>query len=106
MDQFSAISVCVDADPVENQRFMIAYDKCGTYKDPVTNKRVKYISFALSFNPEEAKFESRTQIINQICDKLKLRLDAPGMRMPNGFDFDQFRLDLRKVIDAEPQVSA
>jgi len=104
VDQFSAISVCVDTDPVENKRFMGAYDKCGTYKDPATNKRVKYISFALPFNPEEAKFATTTQIIEEICAKLKSRLDAPGMRMPNGFGFDQFRQDLRNVIDAVPQV--
>lgn len=101
VDQFSVVAVCVDDDPEENRRFVVEYDKHGAYRDLVTGARIKYISFALPFRPEEVRAATDCQLIDEICEKLKSHLNIPAMRLPKGFNYEQFRHDLCAAIKSQ-----
>lgn len=51
IEQFAAVIVAVGTQK-ENNEFVSKHNKLGSYKDFFSKKKIKYISYALPFNPE------------------------------------------------------
>lgn len=97
--QFSTFAVAVDADKTISQRFCEKYDKVGRYKHPITKDWIKYISFALSFDPDKIRSSNERTITEGLCAALLQRLNDPQLKLPKAFEYEIFAADLRIAIE-------
>jgi hypothetical protein len=99
IEQFTAVIVAVYSDPPENNQFCKDHNKIGSYKHPFTQEKVKFISFALPFDPEFVEPMTEYQIRVAICPALLNRLRNPGVKIPKQFDYARFAEDLQVLLE-------
>ena len=97
--QLTVNIVAVDADASENAKWSKPRNKVGSFQDPFTDKRLKYISIALPFDPTALEGLGDRQILHCVCEELTVRLDNIGVRLPKTFKhqifFDKLKTMLR-----------
>lgn len=88
--EFTFAIVAVDEDSATNGRFCEPHNKAGRYKHWLTQEAVKFISFALPFNPNDIEGRAESEVIRIFFEAALSRLDNPGVKMPRGFDYAGF----------------
>jgi len=91
--------VSVDSDEIENQKFCKGYNKVGRYKHPISSETVKFIGFALPYDPEIIVTMNIGQFVNIFCTDLLSRLSAPSFKIPSTFNYEKFCFDLREPLE-------
>ena len=98
IDQFIAVIVAVDSDVAENNRFAKGHNKIGSYKNLLTNERIKYISFALPLDPLAVELMNEEKVRQKVCSALLKRLESPDLKFQKSFDYNRFSEELRLAI--------
>lgn len=114
ISQLTVIIVAVDSAVAENGRFCKGRDKVGRFKHPVSGEQVKYISFALPFDPVDIESAPPGNLRQMVIDALIARLRNPALKIPKAFKYDALvsdletrleilkRVEISAVIAAEP----
>ncbi|QDQ27950.1 hypothetical protein FNU76_17260 [Chitinimonas arctica] len=99
------VAVAVDSDPLENEKFRKVNDKCGSYTNMLTGEKVKYLGFALAFDPAVIEFADDETVRQLWCAALLERLDNPSIRIPKAFDYERFASDMRIALEIYSKAS-
>ena len=87
--------------PEMNARNSKGDNKVGSYKDPFTGEKVKFMSFALPFDPKELVGKDQCQLEKLLCEALYHRLDAPNIKIPKDFDYETFAIDMKAALQSK-----
>jgi hypothetical protein len=94
--QFVAVLVAMDPDETENARFRKPFDKVG--RSPGTD--LWYLSVSVGFTPEELLPMTPSQVARTFALRLKEGLSSRPKRLPRAFDYERFREDAVRALDA------
>ncbi len=94
--QFVAVLVAIDSDEAENARFRKPFDRVG--RSPGTDLR--YFSMSVGFTPEELLPMTPWQVARTLALRLKEGLASRPKRLPRTFDYERFRADAARALDA------
>ncbi|HYE71114.1 MAG TPA: hypothetical protein VD932_06295 [Aquabacterium sp.] len=86
VEQFVVFIVSVDAHPLENERYCIANNRAGRYKDMMTGRMVSFVGIAVPVNPEAVRGSSSEGLDRHLHDLLLKELGSPAYAMPKAFD--------------------
>lgn len=98
--EFQAVLIAVDSAVCSNQNEKFAKDanRSGSFKHPLTGERIKYISFAIEYRHEDLEGKDEFALRKTFCTDLFKRLDIPAIKIPTGFDYPKFALDMKKAL--------
>ncbi len=104
--EFTFAIVAVDEDSQTNERFCEPNNKVGRYKHWLTHEAVKFISFALPFNPDAIERATEAEFIRMVCEAALVRLHNPGLKIPKGFDYSGFSAKFRDAVSVIVRAAA
>ena len=99
LEQFTVVVVAVDSDTAENDKFLKGFNKIGSFKNPFTQNKVKYIGFGIPFDPMAIEKMVDDQFKIALCDALLNRLDNPALKIPKNFDYNRFACDMKDRLE-------
>lgn len=97
IDQLMVVAVAVGS-PIDNERYIKAYNKIGILKNPFNGEKVKYISVAISFDPSVVASTGAIQTNEAICLALLGNLESPCFKIPKAFEYNRFVSDMTLAI--------
>lgn len=98
IEQFVVFFISVDSDPIENERYCVANNHAGKYKDILSKKMVKFVGIAVPIDPQVVLDSSSTALARHMCDLLIEELEAPAYAMPKNFDHARLLADLKTAL--------
>ncbi|MGA0611559.1 hypothetical protein [Caldimonas sp. KR1-144] len=96
--QFAVFFVSVDTDPIENERYCVANNHTGKYKDTVSGEMVKYVGIAVPVDPKVVLDSTGEALARLMRDSLLDELTAPAYAMPKTFDRAKLLADLKAAL--------
>lgn len=101
IDQFVVVMIVVDPDPKENAKFERKYHSVGRYKDMRTGDKVRFISIALPFNPDDVVAMTESELRSSLVTALLQRLQSLDLKIPKQFDYPAFVEQLEQSLSDE-----
>lgn len=98
IDLFMCVVVAVDTLPEGNEIFVRAHDKVGSFTNPFTGERQRYLSVALPFDPAKVGLMSDQEIFHSIYVALVARMQEPKLRIPKSFEYLSFSKKLLAAV--------
>ena len=106
IDQFVVVIVAADSDETENAKYCSAHDRVGSYRHLITLARVKFIGFALPYDPVTVVSMTLTEFRAKFCSDLLKRLESPSLKIPKAFDYARFASDLQMPLEILKRATA
>lgn len=75
-----------------------AYSRMGQYKDPFSDKKVKYLSVATSFFDDEIEQSELDNLKKSLLEKLRIKLDLFSFNKRSSFMHNEFKEELFSFI--------
>lgn len=104
IDQFVVVVIAVDADRDENAKFERKHHSVGRYKDVRTGDKVRFISIALPFNPDDVVAMTESELRSSLVAALLQRLKTPDLKIPKPFDYPAFVEQLEQSLSDESKI--
>lgn len=82
----------------QNDEMESTYSKIGQFKDPISGKKVKYLSIGMSFIDSEIAQSEQDDLKESLLEKLRIKLELFSFNKSNRFMYKQFREDLFALI--------
>lgn len=98
VEQFAVFFVSVDTDPVKNERYCVANNRAGRYKDVLTGKVVSFVGLAIAVDPKTVLSSSRAALPQLLQGLLLEELESPPYAMPKKFDRQRLLADIRAAL--------
>ncbi|HYE71117.1 MAG TPA: hypothetical protein VD932_06310 [Aquabacterium sp.] len=95
VDQFVVFFVSVDSDPLENERYCVANNRAGRYKDLQTGKSVRFVGIAIPVSPETVSRTPQGELPKLLETLLLAELESPAYAMPQKFNRERLLADVR-----------
>jgi hypothetical protein len=98
VQQFVVFFVSVDSDPLENERFCVANNRVGRYKDILTGKMVRFLGLAVPVDPSRV-VKSTQESLGRLLQSLMLEeLKDPAYALPKKFDRERLLTDFTAAL--------
>jgi hypothetical protein len=82
----------------QNEQMERTYSKMGQFKDPFGGKKVKYLSFGISFFDSEIAQSGPDELKKSLLEKLRIKLELFSFNKKNGFMYKEFKDELFALI--------
>lgn len=76
------------------------YSKMGQYKDPFSDKKVKYLSLGISFFDSEIDQSEPDDLKKSLLEKLRIKLELFSPNKKSGFMYKEFKEELFALIQS------
>lgn len=93
--QFVFVVVSIGSDFAQIEKTLNDFSKTGRYKDMLTGKSVKYISFSIALDPSSAMREPSNKIVHKVCNLMLHQLNSPCIDIPAKFNYEAFTADFK-----------
>lgn len=77
-----------------------AYSRMGQYKDPFSDKKMKYLSLGMSFFDSEIEQSEPDDLKKSLLEKLRIKLELFSSNKKSGFMYKEFKEELFTLIQS------
>ncbi|MCP5209284.1 MAG: hypothetical protein H7A01_19000 [Hahellaceae bacterium] len=98
LDQFTMVVISVDNDQTENERWLKPHNKLSTFKNPVTQQKVKSLSVAVCMPPKHIECLSFEELVSFFSEEFIKRLEIKPNRLPKGLDYLRLTKAIKLVL--------
>ena len=92
--------VLVIEESNQNESKIIAKSSVSSYKDLITNEKIRYIDLAIPYLVCEVINKTETELRNMFIDSLKSLLKKDIIKKPKGFESDEFIKYMTKALES------
>ena len=86
-------------DESENCKFADTENKIGSFVDPFTKVRVKFITLGLAYPPSRVVLASASELRENLCNAILNRLMGETMAKSKKFDFPAFAQEFKIAVE-------
>jgi hypothetical protein len=101
IDQLAVFFVSVDADAVANERYCVANNRAGRYKDLLTGKMTRFLGISVAVDPRLVLSSSKDALPRLLETLFLDELKSPAYAFPKKFEHRRLVADVTSALAPE-----